>query len=106
MAFAATGRSHSPRAARPSPTTSSRPLAASEKSRRTALVTGAGRRIGRAIAVALGARGMRGAVDYHGAEAGAREAGRGVGRAGGGGFAVRRGLLQGGAPGAPGGEGR
>ena len=40
---------------------------------RAALVTGAGRRIGRAIAVALGARGMRVGVHYHRAEEGARE---------------------------------
>jgi pteridine reductase len=40
---------------------------------RTALVTGAGRRVGRAIAVALGARGMRVAVHYHASDAGARE---------------------------------
>src|SRR5688572_21722442 len=98
MAFAATGRSHSPRAARPSPTTSSRPLPASEKSRRTALVTGAGRRIGRAIAVALGGRGMRVAVHYHGAEEGARETLRAIEKAGGEGFTVRADLRKAGAP--------
>ena len=40
---------------------------------RGALVTGAGRRVGRALAVALGAEGMRVAVHYHGAGEGARE---------------------------------
>ena len=39
---------------------------------RSALVTGAGRRLGQAIAIALGARGMRVAVHYHASEAGAR----------------------------------
>lgn len=50
---------------------------------RTALVTGAGRRIGRAIAVALGARGMHVAVHYSSSEAGARETAAEIGRAGG-----------------------
>jgi pteridine reductase len=40
---------------------------------RSALVTGAGRRLGRAIAIALGARGMHVAVHHHASEAGARE---------------------------------
>jgi len=40
---------------------------------RTALVTGAGHRVGRAIALALGARGMRVAVHYNAAAEGARE---------------------------------
>lgn len=49
---------------------------------RTALVTGAGRRLGKAIAIALGARGMHVVVHYHASEAGARgtaDAIRGVG---------------------------
>ena len=50
---------------------------------RTALVTGAGRRIGRAIAVALGGRGMRVAVHYHGSEDGARETAAEIERGGG-----------------------
>lgn len=40
---------------------------------RVALVTGAGRRVGRAIALALGARGMRVGVHYNGSAEGARE---------------------------------
>ncbi|MDB4899068.1 MAG: short-chain dehydrogenase/reductase [Gemmatimonadetes bacterium] len=40
---------------------------------RVALVTGAGRRVGRAIALALGARGMRVVVHYHGSATGASD---------------------------------
>src|SRR5438309_6834051 len=40
---------------------------------RVALVTGAGRRVGQAIATALGAKGMRVAVHYHGSAAGAND---------------------------------
>ena len=50
---------------------------------RVALVTGAGHRVGRAIAVALGAREMCVAVHYRGAEAGARETARDIVAAGG-----------------------
>jgi pteridine reductase len=50
---------------------------------RAALVTGAGHRVGRAIAVALGARGMRVAVHYNAAEAGAHDTARLISEAGG-----------------------
>jgi pteridine reductase len=45
---------------------------------RVALVTGAGRRVGQAIAVALGAKGMRVAVHYHGSADGANETVRAI----------------------------
>jgi pteridine reductase len=45
---------------------------------RVALVTGAGRRVGQAIAVALGAKGMRVAVHYHGSADGAHETVRSI----------------------------
>jgi pteridine reductase len=50
---------------------------------RIALVTGAGRRVGRAIATALGARGMHVAVHYNGSVEGARETSADIERAGG-----------------------
>jgi pteridine reductase len=49
---------------------------------RVALVTGAGRRVGRAIATALGGRGMRLAVHYHSSAAGADEVVRAIGAGG------------------------
>ena len=49
---------------------------------RVALVTGAGRRIGRAIAEALGGRGMHVAVHYHGSERGAEETAQAIAAAG------------------------
>jgi pteridine reductase len=50
---------------------------------RAALVTGAGRRLGRAIAVALGARGMHVGVHYGSSAAGARETATEIERSGG-----------------------
>lgn len=50
---------------------------------RTALVTGAGRRVGRAIALALGARGARVAVHYNSSASGAEETAAAITRAGG-----------------------
>src|SRR4051812_10424362 len=44
-----------------------------ELRKRTALVTGAGHRVGRAIALALAEKGMRVAVHYNAAQDGARE---------------------------------
>src|SRR5689334_10666769 len=55
---------------------------------RIALVTGAGHRVGRAIAVALGARGMRVAVHYNAAAEGAQETVRQIHSAGGEAFDV------------------
>ena len=78
--------------------TSSPPSTGSEKRPRTALVTGAGRRLGRAIAVALGARGMRVAVHYHGAEQGAQETVREIEKGGGTGITVRADLRRPDAP--------
>jgi len=51
--------------------------------RKAALVTGAGHRVGRALAVALGNEGMKVAVHYHGAEEGAHETVEMIERAGG-----------------------
>jgi pteridine reductase len=50
---------------------------------RVALVTGAGRRVGRTIALALGARGMRVVVHYNGTRDGAEETARLIASAGG-----------------------
>jgi pteridine reductase len=55
---------------------------------RSALVTGAGHRVGRAIAVALAGRGMRVGVHYNAASAGADETLRLVREAGGDGFVI------------------
>jgi len=55
---------------------------------RAALVTGAGHRVGRAIAVALAGRGMRVAVHFNAASAGADETLRLVREAGGDGFVI------------------
>jgi pteridine reductase len=61
---------------------------------RTALVTGAGRRLGRAIAVALGARGMHVGVHYGSAAAGARETVADIERAGGRAITLRADLTE------------
>jgi pteridine reductase len=50
---------------------------------RVALVTGAGRRVGRAIALALGARGMHVVVHFNGSRDGAEETARLIGASGG-----------------------
>jgi pteridine reductase len=49
---------------------------------RVALVTGAGRRVGRAIALALGERGMRVAVHFNSSREGADETARAIGESG------------------------
>src|SRR4051812_37230726 len=65
---------------------------------RAALVTGAGHRVGRAIAVALGGRGMRVAVHYNAAAEGAEETLRQVRAAGGDGYVIAGDLTQPDAP--------
>jgi pteridine reductase len=65
---------------------------------RVALVTGAGHRVGRAIAVALGGRGMRVAVHYNAASAGAEETLREIRAAGGDGYVVSANLTEPDAP--------
>lgn len=70
--------SASPRWAVPQPPDAPRRL-----SGRTALVTGAGRRVGRAIALALGAEGMHVVVHYNGAREGAEETAHLIAAAGG-----------------------
>lgn len=66
---------------------------------RIALVTGAGRRVGRAIATALGARGMHVAVHYNGSAEGAKETAADIERAGGKATLFRADLSQPTAPG-------
>lgn len=58
-------------------------MTAGASSDRIALVTGAGRRVGRAIALALGARGLHVVVHYHGSAAGAKETASLIAAAGG-----------------------
>src|SRR5829696_6178095 len=70
--------SGSRRSAVPLPPDAEDPLAG-----RVALVTGAGRRVGRAIALALGARGMRVVVHFNGSRQGADETARLITDAGG-----------------------
>lgn len=65
---------------------------------RVALVTGAGRRVGRALAVGLGAQGMRVAVHYHASDAGARETASLITKAGGTPWLVAADLTRGDAP--------
>lgn len=55
---------------------------------KSALVTGGGRRVGRAIAIALGAERMRVAVHYHGSSSGADETCAAIGERGGEAIAV------------------
>ena len=65
---------------------------------RVAMVTGAGRRVGRALAVGLGAQGMSVAVHYHASDAGARETARLIESAGGKAWCVAADLRDGAAP--------
>lgn len=67
---------------------------------RIALVTGAGQRLGRAIAVELGARGARVAVHYNASAAGAAETARAIAAAGGDARTFHANLADGPAPGA------
>lgn len=65
---------------------------------RVALVTGAGVRVGRALAVGLGGQGMKVAVHYHASDAGARETARLIREAGGTPWPVSADLTNGDAP--------
>jgi len=65
---------------------------------RVALVTGAGRRVGRALAVGLGGQGMKVAVHYHASDAGARETARLIRETGGTPWLVSADLTSAGAP--------
>jgi pteridine reductase len=65
---------------------------------RVAIVTGAGRRVGQAIALALGGRGMQVAVHHHGSTGGADDTVRGIGAEGGSGRTFRADLSEPDAP--------
>jgi pteridine reductase len=65
---------------------------------RAALVTGAGRRLGRAVALALGARGMDVAVHYGASAAGARDTAAEIERSGGRAVCIQADLTQPAAP--------
>ncbi|NUQ91644.1 MAG: SDR family oxidoreductase [Gemmatimonadaceae bacterium] len=67
---------------------------------RVALVTGGGRRVGRALALALGRAGARVAVHYNGSAEGARETCAEIARAGGEAAPFHADLVDGAAPGA------
>lgn len=69
-----------------------------ELSGKVALVTGAGHRVGRAIALALGARGMRVAVHYNAAAEGAHETAHLIERTGGSAVTIGADLMQPDAP--------
>lgn len=72
--------------------------ARSPRDAKVALVTGAGRRVGRAIAVALASSGYRVAVHFNGSTAGARETARLIRDAGGDAYVLRADLLRAGQP--------
>lgn len=65
---------------------------------RSALVTGAGRRVGRAIAEGLGARGMQVVVHHHASDEGAAEVAAAIELAGGSAHVIRADLLDPAAP--------